>query len=192
MWFNSMVSEEPYQGLNFQVVVSLNREATVKSEPERGDARLSSARGVSCILKCRNERNPYPVLYFHRRLPSTLNTSSKWNKETKEQKDKETKKFLCFSVSMFLCSYFVHLRAEWREEGGDDVKSACPLCSGLHTCYNGRYNGLPSRKTEPIPKNRSQFRLRSATRPHEVGIGSNRESEGRGEYVLGSCTHRPS
>ena len=37
-----------------------------------------------------------------------------------------------------------------------------------------------------------QFRLRAATRPHEVGIGSNRESAGRGEYVLGSCTHRPS
>ena len=37
-----------------------------------------------------------------------------------------------------------------------------------------------------------QFRLGSATRPHEVGIGSNRESASRGEYVLGSCTHRPS
>ncbi len=23
------------------------------------------------------------------------------------------------------------------EEGEDDVKSACPLCSGPHTCYNG-------------------------------------------------------
>ena len=37
-----------------------------------------------------------------------------------------------------------------------------------------------------------QFRLGSATRPHEVGIASNRESECRGEYVLGSCTHRKS
>ena len=37
-----------------------------------------------------------------------------------------------------------------------------------------------------------QFRLGSETRPHEVGIGSNRGSAGRGEYVLGSCTHRPS
>ncbi len=27
------------------------------------------------------------------------------------------------------------------EEGGDDVKSSWPLCPGLHTCYNGRYNG---------------------------------------------------
>src|SRR4249919_455689 len=25
------------------------------------------------------------------------------------------------------------------EEGGDDVKSAWPLCLGLHTCYNGRH-----------------------------------------------------
>ena len=27
------------------------------------------------------------------------------------------------------------------EEGGDDVKSAWPLCPGRHTRYNGRYNG---------------------------------------------------
>ena len=26
------------------------------------------------------------------------------------------------------------------EEGGDDVKSACPLHPGLHTCYIGRDN----------------------------------------------------
>ena len=38
------------------------------------------------------------------------------------------------------------------EEGGDDVKSAWPLCLGLHTRYNGRYNGLLSREVEPIPK----------------------------------------
>ena len=33
---------------------------------------------------------------------------------------------------------------------------------------------------------------RSATRPHEVGIASNRGSACRGEYVPGPCTHRPS
>ena len=38
------------------------------------------------------------------------------------------------------------------EEGGDDVKSSCPLCAGLHTCYNGRYRGLPPREGERIPK----------------------------------------
>ena len=38
------------------------------------------------------------------------------------------------------------------EEGGDDVKSSCPLCAGPHTCYNGRHNGLPPREGERIPK----------------------------------------
>jgi hypothetical protein len=37
------------------------------------------------------------------------------------------------------------------EEGGDDVKSSCPLCPGLHTCYNGRYRGLRDREVERIP-----------------------------------------
>src|SRR3972149_4627884 len=78
------------------------------------------------------------------------------------------------------------------EEGGDDVKSSWPLCLGLHTCYNGRYKGLQACEGEPIPKNRSQFGLESATRLHEAGIASNRGSERRGEYVPGPCTHRPS
>jgi hypothetical protein len=38
------------------------------------------------------------------------------------------------------------------EEGGDDVKSAWPLCPGLHTRYNGRHNGSQGREVEPIPK----------------------------------------
>ena len=62
------------------------------------------------------------------------------------------------------------------EEGGDDVKSSCPLCLGLHACYNGRYRGQRNRKVERIPKSRSQFGLGSATRPHEVGVASNRRS----------------
>ena len=37
------------------------------------------------------------------------------------------------------------------EEGGDDVKSARPLHPGLHTRYNGRYNGLRTREGELIP-----------------------------------------
>ena len=36
------------------------------------------------------------------------------------------------------------------EEGGDDVKSSCPLCLGLHTCYNGWYNEPPTRESEQI------------------------------------------
>ncbi len=38
------------------------------------------------------------------------------------------------------------------EEGGDDVKSSWPLRIGLHTCYNGRYRGLPTREGELISK----------------------------------------
>ena len=41
-------------------------------------------------------------------------------------------------------------------------------------------------------KTASQFGLKAATRLHEAGIASNRGSECRGEYVPGSCTHRPS
>ena len=37
------------------------------------------------------------------------------------------------------------------EEGGDDVKSSCPLYLGLQTCYNGRYNGLLHREVKRIP-----------------------------------------
>ncbi len=62
------------------------------------------------------------------------------------------------------------------EEGGDDVKSAWPLCLGLHTRYNGQYNGLPSREAELILQSWSQFGLEAATRLHEGGVASNRVS----------------
>ena len=41
------------------------------------------------------------------------------------------------------------------EEGGDDVKSSWPLWAGLHTCYNGWYRGLLTRKGAPIPESQS-------------------------------------
>ena len=78
------------------------------------------------------------------------------------------------------------------EEGGDDVKSSCPLWPGLHTCYNGLNRGQRNREAERIPQNRSQFGLQAETRLHEDGVASNRGSECRGECVPGSCTHRPS
>ena len=62
------------------------------------------------------------------------------------------------------------------EEGGDDVKSARPLCPGRQTCYNGRYKEQRDREVELISKNLSQFGLESATRLYEVGIASNRRS----------------
>ncbi len=62
------------------------------------------------------------------------------------------------------------------EEGEDDVKSACPLCPGRHTCYNGQDNEMPPRESSLISKTWSQFGLQAATRLHEVGIASNRWS----------------
>ncbi len=49
-------------------------------------------------------------------------------------------------------------------------------------------NGMQASNGKQIPEISPQFRLGAATRPHEVGIGSNRRSAGCGEYVLGSCT----
>ena len=62
------------------------------------------------------------------------------------------------------------------EEGGDDVKSACPLRLGLHTCYNGRYKRFRTREGGVIRENRPQFGSQSATRLREVGVASNRRS----------------
>ncbi len=36
------------------------------------------------------------------------------------------------------------------EEGGDEVKSSCPLCLGLQTCYNGWYNESQVSDDKPI------------------------------------------
>ena len=74
----------------------------------------------------------------------------------------------------------------------DDVKSSWPLHPGLHTCYNGRYNGSQRREAEPILKavlssDRSlqldSVKLDSLVIAHQPW---------RGEYVPGPCTHRPS
>ena len=38
------------------------------------------------------------------------------------------------------------------EEGGDDVKSSCPLCLGLQTCYNGANKVKQNSDVEQITK----------------------------------------
>ncbi len=92
----------------------------------------------------------------------------------------------------FWCAHSWGTAWDNQEEGGDDVKSVRPLCLGLHTCYNGRYRGSPTREGELISKSRPQFGLESAIRLHEAGIASNGRSARSREYVPGSCTHRPS
>ena len=78
------------------------------------------------------------------------------------------------------------------EEGGDDVKSSCPLRPGLHTCYNGWYNGLLIREEEPIPKASlsSDWSLQLDSMKLELLVIPDQQR--RGEYVPGPCTHRPS
>ena len=60
------------------------------------------------------------------------------------------------------------------EEGGDEVKSAWPLYLGLHTRYNGRYNGLLSRKVEQITKTglSSDHRLQPACVKSELLVNA--------------------
>ena len=68
-------------------------------------------------------------------------------------------------------------RTKYGEEGGDDAKSAWPFDAlGNTRDTMASYKGLPNRKMELIPENWSQFGLESATRLHEAGITSNRES----------------
>ena len=70
------------------------------------------------------------------------------------------------------------------------------MTSGQHGAYvlgnthptMAKNSETQNRKVEQISEISSQFRLGSATRPHEVGIASNGQSAGGREYVLGSCT----
>ena len=56
MWFNSMIREEPYQGLKVSEECG---NMFVSNDTKLGAAWLSSARAVRCWVKSRNERNPY-------------------------------------------------------------------------------------------------------------------------------------
>ena len=82
-----------------------------------------------------------------------------------------------------------------QEEGADDVKSVWPLRPGLHTCYNGGYNGkqcCEADEAEQIYKTSLSsdcslqldcMKLESLVNAYQLR---------RIEYVPGPCTHRPS
>ena len=74
----------------------------------------------------------------------------------------------------------------------DDVKSSWPLCLGRHTCYNGVYNEKQYREMEQIYKIRpsSDCSLQLESMKPESLVIVNQPCHG--EYVPGSCTHRPS
>ena len=56
------------------------------------------------------------------------------------------------------------------EEGGDDVKSSCPLCLGQHTYYNGRDREKQYSDIKQIPKSglSSDCRLKFAYTKSEL------------------------
>ncbi len=74
----------------------------------------------------------------------------------------------------------------------DDVKSVWPLCPGLHTCYNGWYNGTQYREVEQILKTglSSDCSLQLGYMKSESLVKAYQQR--RLEYVPGPCTHRPS
>jgi hypothetical protein len=79
-----------------------------------------------------------------------------------------------------------------REEGADDVKSVWPLHPGLHTCYNGRYNGQQHCEVKRIHKTgpSSDWSLQLDSMKPESLVKAYQLR--RLEYVPGPCTHRPS
>ncbi len=153
MWFNSMIREEPYLGLNVECMRW--KHPSLRGSLQ-GAAWLSSARAVRCRVKSHNERNPY------RQLPTGQAGDSSGTATVR------------------------------REEGGDDVKSARPLCPGLHTCYNGRYKGqLPGNRMLILKAGPSSD---WSLQPDSMELDSLviAHQPWRGEYVPGPCTHRPS
>ena len=74
----------------------------------------------------------------------------------------------------------------------DDVKSSWPLRPGLHTCYNGAYKEQRYREVEQIskmpPSSDSSLQLDYLKLESLVIV----DQLCYGEYVPGSCTHRPS
>jgi hypothetical protein len=65
------------------------------------------------------------------------------------------------------------------------------ILGDTHTTMAGTERGQPATGSG-AQQTQSQCRLQAATRLHEGGVASNRGSAYHGEYVPGSCTHRPS
>ena len=95
--------------------------------------------GLTCIGKRRKRRRPERDRYAGVAWLSSARVVRCWVKSRNERNPRGMLYFSCQTAERN------------SEEGGDDAKSAWPLCPGLHTRYNGRYNGLPNREVELIP-----------------------------------------
>ena len=79
------------------------------------------------------------------------------------------------------------------EEGGDDVKSVRSLYLGPHTSYNGKEQWVAKPQGGANPNKTSlssDWGLQLA--PMKTDLVVIADQQGRGEYVLTLCTHRPS
>ena len=82
-------------------------------------------------------------------------------------------------------------RSTWRKVGMTSSQHGPDVLGDTHATMAETEGCQPARGSQS-QQTRSQFRLQAATRLHEAGVASNRESAHHGEYVPGSCTHRPS
>ena len=87
---------------------------------------------------------------------------------------------VCYTCQTRLPSTQFLIFKNWRLSAGRKVGMTPdqhgPWCLGLHAWYNGHDNGSRRGNPEPILQTWPKFGLRAATRPHEVGIASNRRS----------------
>ena len=86
----------------------------------------------------------------------------------------------------------MRLPATSRMKVGMTSNHHAPYDLGYKRATMAGTKSLQNREVKLISESQSQFGSQSATRLREVGIASNRKSASCGEYVLGSCTHRPS
>ena len=82
-------------------------------------------------------------------------------------------------------------RATWRKAGMTSSQHGPYVLGDTHATMAETTGCQPARGSQS-QQTRSQFGLQAATRLHEAGVASNRGSAYHGEYVPGSCTHRPS
>src|SRR5579863_4668466 len=80
---------------------------------------------------------------------------------------------------------------KWRKVGMTSSQHGPYVLGDTHATMAGTKGCQPARGSQS-KQIQSQFGLQAATRLHEVGVASNRGSAHHGEYVPGSCTHRPS
>ena|SRR3989344_8455474 len=114
MRFNSIASEEPYQGLKFWMK-AFRKVGPLSRTSSTGIARLSSARALRCSLKWGNERNPYRQLpCVWRNCPALCAGGAK---ELKVKSRKFVKCFKTFNFINFLLLCLLREQRAGRKEG---------------------------------------------------------------------------